>query len=90
MAEIKWVEIDKKTGSQNFVDAKKEHYIIMQLDPDKFGVVWLMSPNAFINFCKTPDDAKAFCESHKKYFSGLYVSDKSAIDDKSSVDKIAQ
>ncbi len=81
MEEMKWKQLDAASGTLNYVDEEK-HYLIQQHEPDKFGVVWLRYPDAFMNFCETPDKAKEFCESHKKYFAGLsaFVSGESAVD----------
>ncbi len=70
MEEMTWIQFDEESGNLNFVD-DEDHYIIQQHTPNKFGVVWLRYPDAFMNFCKTADEAKQFCNLHKKYFAGL-------------------
>ncbi len=70
MAELKWTQLDADTGTLNFVDEEKKHYLIQQHEPNNFGVVWLKYPDAFMNFCETPDKAKEFCNLHLKYCVG--------------------
>ena len=70
MERMKWRKLQGAPDTRNYAD-NENHYIIQQHDKDKFGVVWLRYPNAFMNFCATPAKAKIFCNSHKTHFAGL-------------------